>query len=153
MTGRTRVFECPRSGGEIDITEAGDGNSTTYSIHARGGQFDCRPGEREPYPLRFQVVGEWEFGELAEAFALQAGFDIIDPHDQPDLGDTVELRSTFLNLLDQSDAPSGVVASELLRLLLGHAMAYGLDVEDLAAELVDLSSQVAIVPMPPGGDA
>ena len=153
VTGRTRVFECPQSGGEIDITVSGDGNSTTYSIHASGAQFDCRPGERDPYPLRFEVVGEWEFRELAEAFALQAGFDIVDQHDQPDLSDVVELRHTFLGLLDQSDAPAGVVASELLRLLLAHAKAYGLDVEDLAAELVDLGSQVAIVPMLPGGDA
>ena len=153
MTDRTRIFECPRSGGEIDITVAGDGNSTTYSVHARGGQFDCRPGEPEPYPLRFQVVGEWEFSELAEAFALQAGFDIVDPMDQPDLGDHVELRSTFLNLLDQSDAVPEVVASELLRLTVGHALAYGLDISQLAAAMVELGSKVVVAPMPRGGDA
>ena len=153
VTGRTRVFECPRSGGEIDITVDGDGNSTTYSIHASGAQFDCRPGEVDPYPLRFKVVGDWEFAELAEALALQAGFEVVDPLDQPDLVDPVELRSTFLNLLDQSGAVPEVVASELLRLTVGHALAYGLDIDGLAAAMVELGSKVVVVEMPPGGDA
>ena len=153
MTDKTRVFECPQSGGEIDITVSGDGNGTHYKVHAQGAQFDFRPGELHSHPLRFDVVGEWEFRELAEALALQAGFDIVDPWEQPDLSDSVELRHTFLTLLDQSDAVPDVVADELLRLLVGHAKAYGLDVGRLAGDMVRLDSQVVVAPMPPGGDA
>jgi len=148
----TRIFECPRSGGQIDITVSGDCNATTYSVHAEGAQFECRPGD-DDYPLRFKVVGEWEFAELAEAFALQAGLEVVDPYDQPDLMNPVELRGTFLNLLDQSEAPADVVADELLRLLFAHAVAHALDVEDLAQRLLEMRRKVVVMPMPTGGDA
>lgn len=153
MAHRNRVFECPRSGGEIDITVEGDGNSTTYSVHASGAQFDIRPGERGDYPLRFKVVGDWEFEDLAVALAQRAGLEVVDPEDQPDLMDPEQIRGTMLTLLEQSEAPAEVIADELVGMLSAHLLAYGLDFETYASKLLHISQTVVVAPMPPGGDA
>lgn len=64
----TRHFRGTGSAGRISITVSGEGNSTSYEVSAKEGQFDVHG------PLKFTVVGEWEFEELIAAMTAIRGY-------------------------------------------------------------------------------
>ena len=155
---RSLGFHCAKSAGTITVEVTGDGNSTLYRVKAREGQFNI-DSDDYPAPLEFEVRGEWEFEELAEAMAMTAGLEVVDLAAQPDFMSPEDIRRTFLDLLDQAEAPAEVVGDELARLLVGHAVAHGLDVRALAKRMVELEGKVMETPLvaladaAPAGDA